>query len=363
MSNKTDVTRREFIYGAATAAAVVVGTSVAHAEPNEKVEAPQAESIGADTTNDYSYVRGFNYQPSYGSHGLETWGDAFDIDVIKKELSLGRHYFPKMNTIRLWLSYDAYIRQPEAMAKRFHSVIDLSEELQVRFIPALFNGWHSCPDFGGISMEMLGYWGGPERFNDVFAPYIDAIVKPHADDDRILLWDMCNEPFNSAGCEGYKKVALAWLGRVRQQCKDCGAKAPISVGAAPSMEEIRLLEPLSDVITWHPYFASNSGIDAPEIFQKAVDEALAFGKSAGKAMLATETGWGTLDDKKRSELLTVELGALSKRNIGFVAHLLHHTLVADGHRPEYGPISGAGYMAFVEKDGSLRPYHDVYNAY
>lgn len=351
MPNFGDVTRREFIGGAATAVAVVAGARIAQAQATEPA------------VNDYSKIRGFNYQPSYGGHGLETWGDAFDIAVVREELLRGRRYFPGMNAIRLWLSYDAYIRQPDKMASRFHSVIALSEEVGVRFIPTIFNGWHSCPDFGGISVEMLGYWGGADRFAEAFGPYIDAIVMPHADDKRILLWDLCNEPFNSAGCEASRKIVLDWLGRVRGRCKECGITAPIAVGSVPGIESMRMLEPLSDVITFHPYYAWNAGMATPQQFESFVDEAVAFGKSVGKPMLATETGWGALDDQKRAEVLTVELGTLAKRNLGFLAHLLHHTLVADGHRPEYGPISGAGYMAFVEKDGSLRPQHEIFNTF
>ena len=63
------------------------------------------------------------------------------------------------------------------------------------------------------------------------------------------------------------------------------------------------------------------------------------------------------------EVMKVELSAFRERGLGFVAHLLHHTLVADGHRPEYGPISEAGYMAFIEADGSLRPCHEIFNDY
>ena len=358
-----DVTRRAFLGRTATVAAAVAGSRIANAATNERVETSRTASSKAESMSDYSHVRGFNYQPSYGSHGLEIWGDAFDIAGIRQELSRGRQYFPGMNTIRLWLSYDAYIRQPELMPERFHRVVDLSEELGVRFIPTLFNGWHSCPDFGGISVEMVGYWGGAERFTEAFGPYIDAIVKPHADDNRILLWDLCNEPFNSAGCEESKKTVLEWLERVRRGCKDCGAGAPLTVGSVPGMGSIRSLEPISDVITFHPYFAWNAGGADSQRFENFLDEAIAFGKSVAKPMLATETGWGALDDKKRSEVLAVELGALANRGFGFVAHLLHHTLVADGHRPEYGPISGAGYMAFVEKDGSLRPYHDIFNTF
>jgi len=94
-----------------------------------------------------------------------------------------------------------------------------------------------------------------------------------------------------------------------------------------------------------------------------VDNSVNFANRVNKPLLATETGWGSLDDKQRSEILAFELGELKKRKIGFIAHLLYHTLVADGHRPKYGPISAAGYMAFIELNGSLRPYHKVFNEY
>lgn len=169
MLNKKEVPRREFICSAATMA-TAAAMGISQAETTKMTETSRIDATGAGTKSDYARVRGFNYQPSYGSHGLETWGDAFDIAVFKRELLLGRTYFPGMNTVRLWLSYDAFIRQPEKMPERFHRVIDLADELGVRFIPTLFNGWHSCPDFGGISVEMLGYWGAPDRFNDAFGP-------------------------------------------------------------------------------------------------------------------------------------------------------------------------------------------------
>jgi len=354
MSSTKKLRRRTFIGG--VTAALASGKAIARAE------AGPAGTGDKDVTN-YAEVRGFNYQPSYGSHGVEVWGEKFDIAVFREELLRGKKYFPGMNTVRLWLSYDAYIRDPGAMPDRLHRVIDLADELGVRFIPTLFNGWHSCPDFGGISVEMLEYWGGPERFADSFGPYVDDVAVRHSGDDRILLWDLCNEPFNSARCAASNTVILEWLQRVRTRCEEGGLKAPICVGSVPSMDSIRMLEPLSDVITFHPYFAWNAWVKSAEQFEGFLDEAVAFGKSVGKPMLVTETGWGALDDKKRSEVLAVELGAITKQGLGFVVHLLHHTLVADGHRPEYGPISGAGYMAFVEKDGSLRPYHDIFNDY
>ena len=51
---------------------------------------------------EYSKIKGFNYQPSWGSSGLEIWRN-FDSERVGHELSLEKLYFLGMNAIRLWL--------------------------------------------------------------------------------------------------------------------------------------------------------------------------------------------------------------------------------------------------------------------
>ncbi|HOZ46642.1 MAG TPA: cellulase family glycosylhydrolase [Candidatus Hydrogenedentes bacterium] len=309
----------------------------------------------------YSHLRGFNYQPSYGSHGLDTWGHGFDLNAIDRELGRGKQHFPKINTIRLWLSHDAFIRYGDEVATNFTKVVRLGDKYDLSFIAVLFNGWHSYPDFGGMSMEQLGWWAG-EHFS-IYREFLEHIVLPHAEDERILLWDLCNEPFNNARSDACVTTVQGWLEKLYGACKELGAEAPICVGVGPSMDRIRRVEPISDVITFHPYYAWNAWIPTPERFTPLLDEVVAFAREVGKSVVATETGWGALDDAKRCEILRVELSELAKRGIGFTAHLLHHTLVADGHRPGFGPITSAGYMAFVEADGSLRPGHEIFNEF
>lgn len=314
-------------------------------------------------TEAFSHIRGFNYQPGYGSHGLEIWGEKFDASRIEKELGLGKKYFPKINTIRLWLSHDAFLKSPERLCDNFEEVLKIGENLGLSFIPVLFNGWHSFPDFGGISTEQISYWGKGERFNNLFLPYLEGIVLPHIDDQRILLWDLCNEPFNStANSSEARDIIFNWLQIIYQISKNFDSKCKISVGSIPSMESVKILEPISDVITIHPYYAWNAWIKEGA-FKDFLDDAVNFANKVNKPLLATETGWGSLDDKQRSETLAFELGELRTRRIGWLVHLLHHSLVADAHRPEFGPISEAGYMAFIEADGSLRAHHEILNQY
>ncbi len=309
----------------------------------------------------YHHIRGFNYQPSYGSHGIEIWAEHFDFEAIRTELGRGKEHFPGINTIRLWLSHDAWLRQPAAVAERVHRVIELGNAYDLKFIPTLFNAWHSWPAFGGVTTEMVGHWGGEERFDVAFRPYIEAIVKPHVNDPRILLWDLCNEPKVNPNHSDNNPTWLGWLGRARTAIEALGDCGRITIGACGPPSSVALLEPLCDVITCHPYFAWNCFVKSKEEYEQRVDGLAELANHTGKPIFASETGWGALDDSERAETLEFELRTLTERGFGFTIHLLHHTLVADGHRPEFGPISRAGYMACIEPDGTLRKHHEVIN--
>ena len=63
----------------------------------------------------------------------------------------------------------------------------------------------------------------------VFPPFLEAMFKAHAEDVRILAWDLCNEPFNNGG-----EVYLEWLRHTYQTAKEFGATQPIGVSGAAS---------------------------------------------------------------------------------------------------------------------------------
>ncbi len=301
----------------------------------------------------WEQVRGFNYQPSFGRTGLEIWTSQFDEAVVDRELGLGRKHFPGMNSVRLWLSHDAYFKDPDRFACNFEAVLKACERHRLVAIPTLFNNWHSIPDFGGISTEMISYWFSSygqegQAPHYVFRPYLELLFRDHAADARILAWDLCNEPFNNG-----RDVYLGWLRHTYQVAKDLGARQPIGVSVAASLEHLRLVEPFSDVLMIHPYFA-------PQVSWDAVQ---AFAAEKGKALLATECCWGALEDARRAEIAEADFKTLRQQKIGFLAHALHESCVADLHRPQYGVISSAEYMAFINMDGSLRAGHEVFNRY
>jgi hypothetical protein len=314
----------------------------------------------------WSAVRGFNYQPSYGTTGLELWLK-FDAATIEAELSRGKTFFPAMNALRWWQSRDAFLRDPDRYAKNFDTTLDLAAKVGCRVIPCLFNRWHDTVlDYGGIYLDHFVPQASWVQTPGMFDAFLGVLVGRHKDDPRILAWDLCNEPFyytfGGAQIGELAQNETAWLMGLRDRCKTLGARAPITVGCHTVMP-LERIEPVCDLLSIHPYFFSNRLGCTREAYEKGLDRQVEFALKAGKPLLATECCWGAIDDAVRVENIRYELSQCKRRNIGWLVYVLHHSLVADAHRPEFGALTDPGNLAFIEADGSLRPGHAVFNEF
>lgn len=314
----------------------------------------------------YSHIKGFNYQPSYGSSGLELW-QKFDAETVRVELGRGKKHFPKMNAIRLWLSRDSFWRDQERFLRNFDEALSIADSYGLVVMPVLMNRWHSVElDYGGVYIDHFFPRVDWDSVPNTFLPYVEAVVGPHADDERIFMWDLCNEPMSdtspSPDMVDTEKAEFAWLEAVWRTCKRVGARAPICVGTYRGLPSVQRVEPISDVLTIHPYIAQIDDENRTN-YEHVLDEYVTFSEQVGKPLLATECCWGDLDDQRRVEKIRCTLTQLKKREIGWLVYLLHHSLIADAHRPEFGPLGGPANLAFIEADGSLRPGHEIFNEF
>jgi hypothetical protein len=331
-------------------------------------------------------VFGFNYDGSWGSSGLDVW-QHHDHGTMSVELERGKRLFPEWNTARWWLSHEAFARDEPRFLANLDAGLALFAALDIEVIPVLFNRWRDpvC-DFGGVPLDHVVPWASAwTRADDLFVDadgagrelalvevlfgrYVDAVVGAHADDERISAWDLCNEPLMGGYVEHpdnpLRIAEIRWLRWIADRSRLAGARQPLTVGNYAGSTAIRLTEPFCDLISFHPYFMWNGNPAQPHMstregFEGFLDETVAFAAGVGKGLLANETVWGALDDAVRVDVLRYTLGELRSRGIGFTVHALQHSLIADLHRPEYGPVGEAGAMHFVEADGTLRPGHDA----
>jgi hypothetical protein len=309
------------------------------------------ERISWDQMDGAGHIVGFNYQPSWGSSGPEIWLDKFDAAKYKAELARGKELFPQMNTVRIWLSWGAWKKDPETCIANLKQAFAACKELDLLMIPVLFTIWDGKPPYDpvGTDYSRLPF----EQFEKYVAATLSAC------------------PGNVLANEWLKKLA----GFVHKEFP--GNPTTIGMPGYGATPDGMALFDCCDLWTTHPYkgfrgkptdktYLNKENLEARKTDYLAVTQkSLKTWEAAGlkKPVVASECCWGSLDDEVRSLVVEGTLDGLTKLGIGFLPHALHTSPVADLHTSELGPVGSPGYMAFIRRDGSLRPGHGVFNKY
>lgn len=353
-TNRFTITRRAALR---MGAGSVAGLAAASA----RVGWAQTEPVRS-RIHDYAHIHGFNYQPSWGGHGITVWNH-FQEKVFAQEVEQGLRHFPKLNALRIWFSYDAHMADSKRFLAAAKRASELLAERKIKMIPVIFNGWHSLVDFGGFSLEQLRCSRNNNRFGS-HRQYLRELIEAVRPADSLLMYDLSNEPFNNGGKEK-GSVVVEFLKAMADESHVLDSKTPVSVGTqgCPGVggtADLDLIDPFVDVHAVHPYWIPGTPAEKhAENFAKMV----AHLEKLGKPALATECCWGSNDDAERVKFVRHDLGLLKAAGIGFLPHALHHSPVADLHRPVPGRQWSTMYMGFIEADGSLRPGHEVYNEF
>ncbi|MDO4272223.1 MAG: hypothetical protein Q4D16_01015 [Eubacteriales bacterium] len=335
---------------------------------------------------DFSKIRGFNYQPSYGSSSFENWL-FYRPEIVELELQRGKFYFPNFNTVRIWLDMHAWTRDTEKFEKNFENTLRIADSLKIKVIPVLLNRWHADPlDNGGEYIDC--FYPGASHVNQPYLmeKYVEHIVGAHKNDERIIAWDIANEPFSYtteiANLGMIEEYEFQWLAGISRQIREMKADAPAGISLRPDdgRAGIERVEPICDVLMIHPYYWP--AVDNPEDrekFEKFLDMYVEVSEKSSKQLIATETLWGSMVNEWRLNNIHYTMPELAKRNIGIIAHALHYSRVADLHDPCDGPVGWKepmdfsnihmemspypGNMCFIKKDGTLREGHEAFNLY
>jgi endo-1,4-beta-mannosidase len=201
---------------------------------------------------------GCNFLPSSAVNSTEMWNkDTFDPETIDKELgwaaSIG------FNTVRVFLQYIVWEDDPDGFKQRFSIFLDIAEKHRISVMPILFDDcfipepvrgkqdepipgvhnsrWTASP---GVSMKVQGKW-------PLLKKYVDDIVYSYKDDDRIILWDLYNEP---------KDQSLSLVEETFRWVRDINPSQPITTGAYHTTYDdyaSRRVLFLSDILSFHTY--------------------------------------------------------------------------------------------------------------
>ena len=157
------------------------------------------------------WLVGANFIPSDAINELEMFQAAtFNPALNDKELGLAESI--GMNTMRVFLQDQLWQQDPEGFKKRLDEFLSIAAKHHIRPLLVLFDScWETDPHLGPQHPPIPGVhnsgWvqspGKRELLDRSYEPklqaYVEGVVGAFANDNRILGWDVWNEPDNQGG--------------------------------------------------------------------------------------------------------------------------------------------------------------------
>lgn len=152
---------------------------------------------------------GTNFGPSNAINQLEMWQEeTFDLVSIEKELALSASL--GMNTHRVFLHNLLWERDSIGFLKKIDQFLEVSAKYNIKPMLVLFDGvWHPVPKLGKqpdptphkhnsgwVQGPGAEYLNNPAKYYPRLKAYVLGVMGRFAEDDRILVWDIFNEPEN-----------------------------------------------------------------------------------------------------------------------------------------------------------------------
>jgi hypothetical protein len=250
------------------------------------------------------WLVGSNFVPSTAINELEMWqADTFDLPTIDREFgwaqSLG------MNTMRVFLHNLLWRGDGSDLLSRMDKFLAVADKHHIRITFVLFDSvWDPNPqagkqreprphvhNSGWVQAPGAALLRNPAKWDKELKPYVVGVIQHFKDDNRILMWDLMNEPDNdnhvykSQELPNKADVALQLLQQEWNWARSANPSQPLTSGVwkgdwtsnakLTPMEHFQLEN--SDVVTFHSY-------DSPDRMQQRIDSL----KRYGRPILCTE---------------------------------------------------------------------------
>jgi hypothetical protein len=227
------------------------------------------------------WLVGCNYIPSTAINQLEMFqADTFDPETIDRELALAQGL--GFNSIRVFLHDLLWLQDREGFLRRCDEFLAIADRHGIGVMFVLFDScWHPQPRLGRQPEPLpfthnSGWVQGPgaEALQDPAArlrlrAYVMGVVGRFADDPRVVVWDVWNEPDNldgggvkRPGLEPKNKVALvnALLPEAFAWAREAKPTQPLTSGVWRDSDNVSRLDDCkriqlahSDVVSFHSY--------------------------------------------------------------------------------------------------------------
>ena len=216
------------------------------------------------------WLVGCNYLPSNAINQLEMFQlETFDEEINIRELSWAKDL--GFNTVRVYL-HDLLWNQKESFTNTLNQFLDICHELEIRPMLVLFDDCHRpYPKLGKQPKPVRGVhnsgWKqspGMALVHEIYENpthseiprlkrYVQEILSEFSDDERILMWDVYNEP----GQFGISDKAISLLELVWKWALEVRPSQPLTacLDGSVGKDIIACNAEKSDIITFHTYEA------------------------------------------------------------------------------------------------------------
>ncbi len=245
---------------------LMYGAPVNAQEKQPTIEGRWSVDEVQDWYEKHEWLAGVNFIPSTAINPIEMWQEeTFDPETIDRELGYAEDL--GFNAIRVFLHYLVWVRSPEAMKERMDRFLEIADSHGIKTMFVMFDDvWGKDPNLGPQPEPVPGLhnsgWvqnpGHDQRLDtalySVFEAYYKDIMNRFSEDDRVLLWDLYNEPGNG---KNPPKSSLPLVKKVFSWGRDVNPSQPLAVAVwiwDQRYDELNAFQMAnSDVITFNTY--------------------------------------------------------------------------------------------------------------
>ena len=218
--------------------------------------------------NEQGWLVGCNFLPSSCINQIEMFQeDTFNIEEITKEISWAKGI--GFNTLRVYL-HDLLWKEKDQFLIRFNDFLDCCQRFEIKPTIVLFDDCHyPFPELGPQPLPVRGIhnsgWKqspGHQIVTEIFElnaeqhlkrlqSYTQELLELYKEDERILMWDLYNEP----GQFGIGEKSYTFLKNVWDWAHEIRPSQPLTSCLDGSIGDsiISLNKSKSDIITFHTY--------------------------------------------------------------------------------------------------------------
>jgi len=215
------------------------------------------------------WLVGCNFIPSTAINQLEMWQEeTYDPRTIDRELGWAENL--GFTSVRVFLHYLVWQQNPADLKKRIDDFLTIASRHKILVMFVLFDDcWNGYPKPGkqpepkpGIHNSGWVQCPGQAEVTNIslfstFEEYVKDIISSFRDDQRVVIWDLYNEPGNS----DHGNETLPLLTKVFQWARQVKPSQTITAGVwnnEPDFHELNTFQiNQSDLISFHCYGTLN----------------------------------------------------------------------------------------------------------